>query len=872
MAFDVDLGRTYYVQVAASSYYSSFTRTGPYTLLFDPGDDFGDQFTTAHFLTLERGGSGRQLGTIHYPGDIDLFWFVAPLTGTLRVHQTSASGNAPDSDLAVFDAARAPIVANASRDWESPNQVEFNVLRGAIYYVQTAASTSRAVTGDPSLDHYQLTFTLVRNLSEAFASPDLLTLAPDGTASRSGTLASAGAAKVFRFVATQTGAYQVTQEAAPASRLDSNVTVFDGTLRQLAFQDDIAVDNVNSRARFHVVAGRTYYIQAAASPFAARQRATGAFQLTVAPIPDDVGDLFAHAAPLVLSRFGSASTQGIIESPGDVDLWRFVATVTGQLTICQDAHPGEDLDTFLTVFDGNQHLLAFNDDGDHGTDSLVRFPVVAGRTYYLQARNSPHTSSMLNLGAYDLTLSTALAMGPSLLVDDFGNSLADAQLLRVNSREVQTVSGTTELAGDVDTFRFVAPQTGGPLEVTLRATNGSGLVPFLYAFNSTGEPLAADYDKEHLSRGVPESQLALRLLRGETYFLQVAGFRTSQGSYQLILTLADDFDDELATAQPIPLEADGSASIAGSIAVDGDVDVFQFVASQSGLLRVGGIVPPDSLLASDLSVFDSSQRLLRSSSLIRRADLLPLPVVQGQTYYVRVAASSFSASFDAGTTGRYLLTLDFSDAGNDFATARRLTLAPDGSGARLGTLDQAREVDYYQFVAPLTTRLLIQQEATNDSLNSVVTIFDARQRPLTPTDNSGQGVERVVLVDVVAGQTYYVRAAARVSGSSPSFDPGALGQYLLTFAPLVDDFGDVPASAHLLPLAPNNFASQRGRLEVVGDVDVFRFVARQSGKLIISQEVTSGDVPGSSVMPADSTSISSGILKTMILVFAYWRT
>src|SRR5436309_3515705 len=70
-------------------------------------------------------------------------------------------------------------------------------------------------------------------------------------------------------------------------------------------------------------------------------------------------------------------------------------------------------------------------------------------------------------------------------------------------------------------------------------------------------------------------------------------------------------------------------------------------------------------------------------------------------------------------------------AGDSFANAISITLAPDSSGSQTGGYQTSFETDYYKFVAPATTSEVIQQNASSFSLNTTVTtVFDANQNQI----------------------------------------------------------------------------------------------------------------------------------------------
>ena len=229
-----------------------------------------------------------------------------------------------------------------------------------------------------------------------------LTLTGAGAATRDGTIERAGDVDMFRFTAAVTGRMTVTQTARLGSGLDSYLNVYNSSQGLLAGNDDSG-GTVNSRVAINVVAGRTYYVRAAAYG-----NSTGAYRLGFGTAPtDDVGNTFAAASTLTLSSAGAASRNATVNYAGDADVFRVVATVSGQMTIRQSAASGSRLDSFLYVYSSSQSLLAQNDDSGGTLNSQVTVAVTAGSAYYVKAAAYGTTT-----GAYVLQVSTTADTPP----------------------------------------------------------------------------------------------------------------------------------------------------------------------------------------------------------------------------------------------------------------------------------------------------------------------------------------------------------------------------------------------------------------------------------------------------------------------------
>src|SRR5262249_28119326 len=153
----------------------------------------------------------------------------------------------------------------------------------------------------------------------------------------------------------------------------------------------------------------------------------------------------------------------------------------------------------------------------------------------------------------------------------------------------------------------------------------------------------------------------------------------------------------------------GFGNATGAIETRGDVDVFRFVAPQSGPVRVQLISPPESKLFGDLTLHDAAlTELGQADASFNMLPQIRFEATQGATYYLTASASALAgASFTDRATGAYLLTLSFNDPGTDFATAQEIHLAADGTASQVGALGAPGEVNFFRFVAPLTGRLTV---------------------------------------------------------------------------------------------------------------------------------------------------------------------
>ena len=114
-------------------------------------------------------------------------------------------------------------------------------------------------------------------------------------------------------------------------------------------------------------------------------------------VPDDHGDDFDTAW-----RVPVPSTTEADLTRGDRDFFRFEIDATTTVTV----ETKSSIDTFGSLFDGDQTHLANNDDSGTGSNFRIRREIDAG-TYYVRVRGYSSSTT----GAYELTISSQSASG-----------------------------------------------------------------------------------------------------------------------------------------------------------------------------------------------------------------------------------------------------------------------------------------------------------------------------------------------------------------------------------------------------------------------------------------------------------------------------
>jgi hypothetical protein len=392
---DVQAGATYRLRIDGHG-----SATGDYRVALRTAlsrtDDVPNDFAHASSLSLPS-GSGSREGVIEIAGDADMYTFTAPLTGRMWVRQQLQTQSRVDPYLYAYDVSQRLLAASNDAEGGLTSLVVIDVTAGNRYYLKAAANGN-------STGAYRLalvTTTYNDDFGNSFGTAKALNAVDTGAAAMLGNVEVGYDVDVFSFTTAKSGPITVKLSAMSGSALDTHLFAYasDGTL--LA-ENNNGPQGTDSQLVINGTAGARYYVKAAGA-----NNTTGAYFLQiVTPAwvpPDDFGNTIAAAKVLNLSAQGSGAVQGNIEVPSDVDVFRFTTQFTGQVTIRQSAS-GSTLDTVLYVYNADGNLVAQNNNGPLGTDSLVTMNVCFGVTYYVKAAGAGGTS-----GAYLLQIQNTAA-------------------------------------------------------------------------------------------------------------------------------------------------------------------------------------------------------------------------------------------------------------------------------------------------------------------------------------------------------------------------------------------------------------------------------------------------------------------------------
>ncbi|MFM7113179.1 MAG: DVUA0089 family protein, partial [Planctomycetota bacterium] len=813
----VSAGQTVFARVIGAN-----GSTGQYRLaLRQVPDDYADEVGQATPL------AGVSSGTLDYAGDRDFFVFTASEAGPHLVRARAVAGERTEPFLSVYREGFATPVTSV--DAEAPDAnglVTLDLAAGERIFIEVAGlgrlgrySVQAAPDRVAATDDHPDTINLGR-----LAGPGSRIVA--GTAT-TGVISPESDADYLGFSLTESGRYTLSADAAAGAKLDPRLALFQkdaaGSWHLLASDDD-GGEGANALI-FQALEPGEYLARVAASRGTAGAYRVGLtrFVTQAQTTADDAPDSATQARAVEFTGIPNgekAVVSARIDRGADLDFFSLTPSKDGSLVISVAAVSG-GLDPVLSYSSASENLT--NDNAGPGIlDSRILVEAVAGRPIILSV-----ASFGLTTGAY--TLTATVLERPE---DDHGQTAASATTLRGDA-----LQGNLEYVGDRDVFRY-EPAFAGILTIKLNTVSGVAN-PRLRILDGQGSTLAEDVAG---GDGL-NSLLTARVAAGTPLFIEASSALGETGSYRLAVDLADDdFGNDPAGAYAV--EVAGNASvIQGRINTTGnrpdgsarpaDADWFRFRADRNGLVSFRADASDG--LDPYLFVYNSSLDLIGSQdnrSATDHGSTVPMSVIEGHTYYVRVVGSS-------GTAGAYLFEARpvVDDFGNSAESSSPLTLDQSGQAAVSGAINSAFDRDWFRFTPEADGRVSVRLAAAAGSgLDSNLAAFDSAGRLIVANDDSSDGTgDSVVEFSVQAGQSYYLRAQG--FGASE----GAYELVLTPVAEVGDEFGDTVEMAEGWALDMSGAGTRSGALQSARDIDLLKVVSPLSGMFRISAEVSGGD-------------------------------
>jgi hypothetical protein len=434
----VTAGQTYYVRASSAK-----GTEGDYTITFEsqPTDDIGNNAARASAMSVSADGSSLRYGTIQYSNDTDCFAYTAKCSGLVQTVLAAYGyyGKSLSAALTVRD-AQGNVLCTGQAGTGGAMNLSFTAVEGQTYFLSVSGA------GD-SLGMYSMK--VLPTVWQDFIDATEVTLPAADQQTVSGMLA-AGQYKTYFFTAPAGGYAQFDMSAGQGSEIDSYVEVYTENQCRLAYNDNASTGTKDSRARLAVTEGGKYYVRISGT-----KGTEGGFTLKFTSQPtDDFGNNAAQAAAMAMSASGSSTAMATINYGSDVDVFKFGASVTGDMTVSMAKYGSSNLIGAVRAMDVAGAQLA-SDDASDGT-ARITFHVVAGQTYYLSAASVSQTA-----GRYVLTVATAPSPVP--IPDPQPDPEPDP--VPSNPTPGAHVSGTVQSSGG--TTRLVVTGTNGNDVITL---------------------------------------------------------------------------------------------------------------------------------------------------------------------------------------------------------------------------------------------------------------------------------------------------------------------------------------------------------------------------------------------------------------------
>ena len=451
-------------------------------------------------------------------------------------------------------------------------------------------------------------------------------------------------------------------------------------------------------------------------------------------------DTFASATDLTLG----IPAQGVINTPGDVDYFRFeIPRATGAKDVW--IYTSGATDTSGQLYDSGFNLLASNDDSFHESMGYNFFmgTNLAPGVYYVEVRGYDTST-----GPYVLHTGTG---------DDQGQLIGDASGFTIGV----PVDGIIGPLGDIDLFKIDLSTKTADTDVVMYTAGNVDTVGVLFDYRGVW---LEDNDDSPLSDGAGDFFVG-RSLEPQVYYLAVLGYDESVGPYRLYVEEVADQSGSRTGAATLAIE--GSAY--GFIDSGRDEDYFLLTlptATDVWVYAVGDTDTVGMLLNSHGTLLAYNDDSVFSEG---RLSFFMAKSLAAGTYYVGV--SGFPTK-----TGPYRLYAEAKDdQGNDTAAAQALAL----SVPQIGLIDPASgtppsrtaDEDLFKLVLDTAAEVVVY---TTGGVDTVGELLDEEGATTLGTDDdSGDDTNFLIRAELEAG-TYYIRVKGYQIGPRPETGPYAL--------------------------------------------------------------------------------------------------
>ncbi|NBS91058.1 hypothetical protein EBS67_13835, partial [bacterium] len=382
VVFQADNNTLYYVRV--SGYGGTIGRFDISVTDLTPTvaetDGAGTDLTNTTALTVDV----PRTGNISSAGDQDFFSITASSSGVLTISLAAGVGSGLDTYLYLYNSDKVLILEDDDSGSELNSLISTNVLTGQTYYLQASGfgSSTGAYTISASIsaadDHAN---------QAGESATRLIVSSTNAVSNTAGTINPSTDNDVFLYKATADGSITINVTPTNNSALNSYLFVYDSTGNiLLAYNDGNSSTDRNSIISLQVVRDAVYYFMVSGA-----SGTTGAYNISVTPVTDTVGNTIALATNLPISTTSTANTtvgtvNGSIGSNGDVDFYKVAINTNGRYAFRASANPTSNgLDTTIAVYSEDGQLMGENDDASASSlNSSLSLNLTAGEIVYVR--------------------------------------------------------------------------------------------------------------------------------------------------------------------------------------------------------------------------------------------------------------------------------------------------------------------------------------------------------------------------------------------------------------------------------------------------------------------------------------------------------
>jgi len=480
-------------------------------------DGTGTDLTHATDLTFVANSVSFQ-GNISSAGDQDFFSITASSSGVLTISLAAEASSGLDTYLYLYNSDKVLILEDDDSGSGLNSSISINVLTGQTYYLQASGfgSSTGAYTISASIsaadDHAN---------QAGESATRMVVSSTNAVSNTAGTINPSTDNDVFLFKATADGSITINVTPTNNSTLNSYLFVYDSTGNILLdYNDGNSSTDSASIINLQVVRDEVYYFMVSGA-----EGTTGAYNISITPVTDIVGNTIALATNLPISTTSTANTtvgtvNGSIGSNGDVDFYKVAIGADGRYAFRASADPTSNgLDTTIAVYSEDGQLMGENDDDSASSlNSSLSLNLTAGEIVYVRVAGYGESTGDY---IFDVVyLSAAIA-------DDFGNTIANAYSFVLDNAHSYTASSASiQFAGDVDVFHGVADLTGN---ITLVLTPSANLQGNIRAFvTRNGENIQVGSVNGSAVGGVVN--LTFPVSASENFYIEISGNNGTTGA------------------------------------------------------------------------------------------------------------------------------------------------------------------------------------------------------------------------------------------------------------------------------------------------------------------------------------------------------